>query len=223
PEVQEPEPPKPEPPKPEPPKPEPPKPEPPKPEPPKPEPPKPEPPKPEPPKPEPPKPEPPKPKVKSIAERLKEAPIKNASPNVQKQAEQPPVKVVSQQELIKRLADAGKLPSTPKTNLTQPLRLAPKVQEESVNYAENVVKPGYYEAWETPRVGDRHPTPVVVELDVISDGRVVSAKITRRSNDALMNASVEKLIQTVRQFVPFAQAGIKSSSLHIIVTMEIVD
>ena len=96
-------------------------------------------------------------------------------------------------------------------------------QEESVNYADRVVRPLYYQEWETPRIGDRRPTPVVIELDVQSDGRVISARITRRSNDPLMNQSVENLIRNVRQFTPFRQVGVSSSSLHIVVTMEIIE
>ena len=239
----EPEPPKPEPPKPEPPKPEPPPPpEPPKPEPPKPEPkpvpkppepkPVPKPPEPKPvPKPPEPKPEPPKPqkpKPPSIAERIAEARKKQAA----QQTVVPPrpvqprqtVKAVSQQELAKRMGNVGKVSSTKPVNVTSGLtsRFATP-QEESVNYADNFVRPTYYQAWTPPRVGDRRPTPVVVELDVQSDGRVISARITRRSNDPLMNQSVENLIRDVRQFTPFQQAGVRSSSLHIIVTMEIIE
>ncbi len=242
----EPEPPKPEPPKPEPPKPEPPKPEPPKPEPPKPapEPPKPapvpEPPKPQPipkpiPVPEPPKPKPvpeppkptppPKPKPLSIAERLKNAEVKHAKP-APSQSVQPrqTVKAASRQEIINRMNNAGKLSTTSTANVTSGLKSKfATPQEESVNYADNVVRPGYYNAWDTPRIGDRRPTPVIVELDVQSDGRVISARITRRSNDARMNESVQNLIRNVRQFTPFSQVGVRSSSLHIVVTLEIID
>ena len=235
-------PPKPEPPKPEPPKPEPPKPEPLKPEPPKPvpEPPKPkpiptpEPPKPEPPKPKPeppkPKPEPPKPKPPSIAERIEEARKKQAAqqkvvPNrpVQVQPRER-VKAVSAEELAKRIGKAGQLSSTTPANVTNELTIRVATpQEESVNYADRVVRPIYYQAWNTPRIGDRRPTPVVVELNVQSDGRVTFVQITRRSNDPLMNESVENLIREVRQFTSFRQVGVRSSSLHIVVTMEIIE
>ena len=231
----EPEPPKPEPPKPEPPKPEPPKPEPPKPEPPKPEPPKPEPPKPEPPKPEPPKPEPPKPKPKdrrqSIQERLREAkvhygqqpkPVQRPRPR----PVQPPVRSTSAEDYRRRWAERTQVEPVRPDALTGRLRQrieAATPAEEAMNYGDQVVRPAFYEAWETPRTGGRTPQPVVVELDIASDGRVISSRITRRSNDDRMNQSVEELVRRIRRFTPFTQLGIRATSLHIVVTMTVAD
>ena len=212
-----------------------PEPEPPKPEPPKPEPPKPEPPKPEPPKPEPPKPEPPKPKPKdrrqSIQERLREAkvhygqqpkPVQRPRPR----PVQPPVRSTSAEDYRRRWAEWTQVEPVRPDALTGRLRQrieAATPAEEAMNYGDQVVRPAFYEAWETPRTGGRTPQPVVVELDIASDGRVISSRITRRSNDDRMNQSVEELVRRIRRFTPFTQLGIRATSLHIVVTMTVED
>ena len=212
-----------------------PEPEPPKPEPPKPEPPKPEPPKPEPPKPEPPKPEPPKPKPKdrrqSIQERLREAkvhygqqpkPVQRPRPR----PVQPPVRSTSAEDYRRRWAERTQVEPVRPDALTGRLRQrieAATPAEEAMNYGDQVVRPAFYEAWETPRTGGRTPQPVVVELDIASDGRVISSRITRRSNDDRMNQSVEELVRRIRRFTPFTQLGIRATSLHIVVTMTVED
>ena len=212
-----------------------PEPEPPKPEPPKPEPPKPEPPKPEPSKPEPPKPEPPKPKPKdrrqSIQERLREAkvhygqqpkPVQRPRPR----PVQPPVRSTSAEDYRRRWAERTQVEPVRPDALTGRLRQrieAATPAEEAMNYGDQVVRPAFYEAWETPRTGGRTPQPVVVELDIASDGRVISSRITRRSNDDRMNQSVEELVRRIRRFTPFTQLGIRATSLHIVVTMTVED
>ena len=212
-----------------------PEPEPPKPEPPKPEPPKPEPPKPEPPKPEPPKPEPPKPKPKdrrqSIQERLREAkvhygqqpkPVQRPRPR----PVQPPVRSTSAEDYRRRWAERTQVEPVRPDALTGRLRQrieAATPAEEAMNYGDQVVRPAFYEAWETPRTGGRTPQPVVVELDIASDGRVISSRITRRSNDDRMKQSVEELVRRIRRFTPFSQLGIRATSLHIVVTMTVED
>ena len=198
-------------------------PEPPKPEP-IPEPPKPQP-IPEPPKPQP-VPTPPKPVRRSIADRLKNAQVRHVNPQPSvPPVQRPVVRATSREDLNRRLGNTGQ-PAVGASAVAVPRGLTRRFAtsaEESVNYAEQVVKPQYYQAWNTPRIGDRRPSPVVVELDVQADGRVLSARITRRSSDPLMNESVEELIRTVRQFTAFRDAGVKSTSLHIVVTMEIVE
>lgn len=207
----------------------------PEPEPPKPEPPKPEPPKPEPPKPEPPKPEPPKPKPKdrrqSIQERLREAkvhygqqpkPVQRPRPR----PVQPPVRSTSAEDYRRRWAERTQVEPVRPDALTGRLRQrieAATPAEEAMNYGDQVVRPAFYEAWETPRTGGRTPQPVVVELDIASDGRVISSRITRRSNDDRMNQSVEELVRRIRRFTPFSQLGIRATSLHIVVTMTVED
>ena len=207
----------------------------PEPEPPKPEPPKPEPPKPEPPKPEPPKPEPPKPKPKdrrqSIQERLREAkvhygqqpkPVQRPRPR----PVQPPVRSTSAEDYRRRWAERTQVEPVRPDALTGRLRQrieAATPAEEAMNYGDQVVRPAFYEAWETPRTGGRTPQPVVVELDIASDGRVISSRITRRSNDDRMNQSVEELVRRIRRFTPFTQLGIRATSLHIVVTMTVED
>ena len=207
----------------------------PEPEPPKPEPPKPEPPKPEPPKPEPPKPEPPKPKPKdrrqSIQERLREAKVhygQQPKP-VQRPRQrpvQPPVRSTSAEDYRRRWAERTQVEPVRPDALTGRLRQrieAATPAEEAMNYGDQVVRPAFYEAWETPRTGGRTPQPVVVELDIASDGRVISSRITRRSNDDRMNQSVEELVRRIRRFTPFTQLGIRATSLHIVVTMTVED
>ena len=200
-----------------------------------PEPPKPEPPKPEPPKPEPPKPEPPKPKPKdrrqSIQERLREAkvhygqqpkPVQRPRPR----PVQPPVRSTSAEDYRRRWAERTQVEPVRPDALTGRLRQrieAATPAEEAMNYGDQVVRPAFYEAWETPRTGGRTPQPVVVELDIASDGRVISSRITRRSNDDRMNQSVEELVRRIRRFTPFTQLGIRATSLHIVVTMTVED
>ena len=208
----------------------------PEPEPPKPEPePEPEPPKPEPPKPEPPKPEPPKPKPKdrrqSIQERLREAkvhygqqpkPVQRPRPR----PVQPPVRSTSAEDYRRRWAERTQVEPVRPDALTGRLRQrieAATPAEEAMNYGDQVVRPAFYEAWETPRTGGRTPQPVVVELDIASDGRVISSRLTRRSNDDRMNQSVEELVRRIRRFTPFTQLGIRATSLHIVVTMTVED
>ena len=216
--------------------PEPTEPEPTEPEPAEPEPePEPEPPKPEPPKPEPPKPEPPKPKPKdrrqSIQERLREAkvhygqqpkPVQRPRPR----PVQPPVRSTSAEDYRRRWAERTQVEPVRPDALTGRLRQrieAATPAEEAMNYGDQVVRPAFYEAWETPRTGGRTPQPVVVELDIASDGRVISSRITRRSNDDRMNQSVEELVRRIRRFTPFTQLGIRATSLHIVVTMTVED
>ena len=211
-------------------------PEPTEPEPTEPEPAEPEPePEPEPPKPEPPKPEPPKPKPKdrrqSIQERLREAkvhygqqpkPVQRPRPR----PVQPPVRSTSAEDYRRRWAERTQVEPVRPDALTGRLRQrieAATPAEEAMNYGDQVVRPAFYEAWETPRTGGRTPQPVVVELDIASDGRVISSRITRRSNDDRMNQSVEELVRRIRRFTPFTQLGIRATSLHIVVTMTVED
>lgn len=232
PEPPKPEPPKPEPPKPEPPKPEPPKPEPLRPEPPKPAPPKPEPLKPEPPKPAPPKPEPPKPKPKtrqqSIQERLQQAKVHYQQPRPQpaqpRVRQERPLRSQSAAEVNRRWAEQTQVAPVETSTLTGKLRQQLKAatpEEEAVNYGDQVVRPILYEAWDTPRSGGTVPQPVVVELDIAADGRVISSRLVRRSNDVRMNQSVEELMRRVRRFTPFAELGIRATSMRIVVTMTV--
>ena len=209
-------------------------PEPTEPEPTEPEPAEPEPePEPEPPKPEPPKPEPPKPKDRrqSIQERLREAkvhygqqpkPVQRPRPR----PVQPPVRSTSAEDYRRRWAERTQVEPVRPDALTGRLRQrieAATPAEEAMNYGDQVVRPAFYEAWETPRTGGRTPQPVVVELDIASDGRVISSRITRRSNDDRMNQSVEELVRRIRRFTPFTQLGIRATSLHIVVTMTVED
>lgn len=206
------------------------------PEPTEPEPTEPEPAEPEPePEPEPPKPEPPKPKPKdrrqSIQERLREAkvhygqqpkPVQRPRPR----PVQPPVRSTSAEDYRRRWAERTQVEPVRPDALTGRLRQrieAATPAEEAMNYGDQVVRPAFYEAWETPRTGGRTPQPVVVELDIASDGRVISSRITRRSNDDRMNQSVEELVRRIRRFTPFTQLGIRATSLHIVVTMTVED
>ena len=184
---------------------------------------------PEPVKPDPPKekPEPPKEKPKSRAERIREQlerskviKPKNPPPVAVKPVK--PVRATSADDIRKRLQGTAQ-PRTSRTVRTGGSRIGNISSERDirVNYAEKYVKPLYYEHWTTPAVGNSRPTSVIVSLQVASDGRVVSARITRYSNDERMNSSVKDLIEQVRQFASFASVGIKATMLDLTVELEI--
>lgn len=226
-----PEPPRPEPPKPEPPKPEPPKPEPPKVEPPKPEPPKVEPPKPkpvDPPKPlppkkdtpkpkpvEPPKPVPPKTDTKkqSIADRLNQAKV------VEAPKPQPKGPSLSQ-----RLADSRKnnpvVASRTTSNVGEISDAV--IASDTVSYAEMVVQPYIQRNWIQPVKGEldvSNPSNAEIEFTVSANGFVSNARIVRRSNSKVLNASVDKFLASLKRLDPLSKVNSKASSLKITVTM----
>ncbi len=246
-----PKPPKPEPPKPEPPKSEPPKPEPPKPEPPKPQPPKPEPPKPQPPKPvevKPPNPTPavvktetPKPveapkktltKQEEFLERFKKAETKEMKnqPRPQPQPYTPPRPIPSTPtktaEDYKRQAMAHV--STP-TGVNIPRATGPTVAEDTTNYAENYARPLLEYNWAPSRAGMKYkdPSPVYIALTVSADGVVTNVRISRQSNDGVMNSSVEELIKLIKngqiQFPSLKSVGINRAFLTMEIGMHLKD
>ena len=224
------------------------KPEPPKPEPPKPEPPKPEPPKPEPPKPQPPKPQPPKPvevkpptptpavvKTEKKLSRMEElrleaqkAQIKHSTQvyrNDSKPDPVPPLRRIpsapsksAEQYAKEALAHVSK-----DTGVNLPKTTGPTVAEDSANYAELYASPILYQYWNPSRAGMKYakPSPVYITMTVSASGKVTSARITTKSNDSVMNSSVEELLKQIRsgqiQFPSLVNAGINRSLL----TMEI--
>ena len=232
--------PKPEPPKPQPPKPEPPKPQPPKPEPPKPQPPKPEPSKPQPPKPEPPKPQPPtpvevkpvQPKVNSVDDiraRFSDAkivPPKPQPPQPQPQPYTPPRPVPStptkSAEDYKRQALAHV--SNP-TAVNIPRVSGSTTEQDMTNYAEMFARPVIEQYWKPSRAGMkyRNPSPVKITFIVTSSGSVSNVRIIQRSNEPVMNSSVEDLVNQMKSgqipFPSLRDAGINRTSLQIVMTL----
>ena len=230
--------PKPEPPKPEPPKPEPPKPEPPKPEPPKPEPPKPEPPKPQPPKPvevKPVQPKPAQPKVNSVDDiraRFSDARIVPAKPQPRSQP-QPytpprPVPATPTKSAEEYAREAMKHVSKA-TGVNVPRVSGPTAEEDMANYAEIYARPILEQYWKPSRAGMkyRNPSPVVITFIVTSSGSVSNVRIIQRSNEPVMNSSVEELVNLMRNgqipFTPLRDAGINRTSLQIVITLYLKD
>ena len=234
--------------KPEPPKPEPPKPEPPKPQP---QPPKPEPPKPQPPKPEPPKPQPPKPAVvntdmpkpevpkktltpkEDILARLNNAQTKKMDPQPPKTPPKtPPPKTPPTSSLGK---DANQIKTKAMSNISTytPVEFqntpgqTTDVQIE--NYAENCVSPILYQYWNPSRAGMKFakPSPVYITMTVSANGRVTNVQISTKSNDGVMNSSVEELLRQIRsghiQFPTLASAGINRSILTMTIGLHLKD
>ena len=223
-----------------------PKPEPPKPQPPKPEPPKPEPPKPQPPKPEPPKPvevkppaptpavvktdTPPKPaeqpkkltRAEELRKQLESATIKEMKnqPRPQPQPYTPPRPVQPVQtksaEDYKREAMAR---VSKDTGVNLPKAVGATVAEDSANYAELYASPILYQYWNPSRAGMKYqnPSPVYITMTVTANGRVTNVQIITKSNDGVMNSSVEELIKQIRSgqivFPSLKNAGINRSFL----------
>ena len=234
--------PKPEPPKPEPPKPEPPKPQPPKPEPPKPQPPKPEPPKPQPPKPEPPKPQPPtpvevkpvQPKVNSVDDiraRFSDAKVVPAKPQPQEPQSQqlytPSSSVSSRRTMSEREYEEKFKKGLSKNNDLKylPPPTATTTEQDMTNYAEMFARPVIEQYWKPSRAGMkyRNPSPVKITFIVTSSGSVSNVRIIQRSNEPVMNSSVEDLVNQMKSgqipFPSLRDAGINRTSLQIVMTL----
>ena len=244
--------PKPQPPKPEPPKPQPPKPEPPKPEPPKPEPPKPQPPKPEPPKPQPPKPvevkppaptpavvktETPKPveqpkktltRQDDILARLNNAQTKkmDPQPRPQPQPYTPPRPVPSTPTKSAEAYAREALRNVSKaTGVNVPRVVGPTTEEDMTNYAESFARPIIEQYWKPSRAGMkyRNPSPVKITFIVTASGSVSNIRIIQRSNEPVMNSSVEELVKQMRAgnvpFTSLREAGINRASLQIVIEL----
>ena len=235
-------------PSPQPPKPaEPPKTPPPKPvEPPKTPPPKPvEPPKtPQPPKVEPQKPQPPKAvqvkpeqpninKVNDIRARFNDAkvvPAKPQPPRPQPQPYTPPRPVPSvpsrsKEDLQKTIMKGV----STDTEVKLPQKAGATVAEDSANYAESFASPLLYQYWNPSRAGMKYakPSAVYITMTVTANGRVTNVQITTRSNDAVMNNSVEELIKQIRsgqiEFPSLASEGINRSFLTMTIGLHLKD
>lgn len=246
--------PKPEPPKPS--KPEPPKPEPPKPEPPNPQPPKPEPPKPQPPKPEPPKPvevKPPTPtpavvktdtpkpveqpkkltRAEELRKQLESATVKEMKnqprPQPQPQPYTPPRPVPSTPTKTAEQYAQQALRNTSKATGINVPRSGPTLADDTTNYAEQYARPILEQSWAPSRAGMKYqnPSPVEITFMVSASGTVSNVRITRRSNEQVMNSSVEELVNMMRngqiQFPSLQSAGINRSFLQITITLHLKD
>lgn len=240
-------------PKPQPPKPEPPKPQPPKPEPPKPEPPKPQPPKPEPPKPQPPKPvevkppaptpavvktETPKPveqpkktltRQDDILARLNNAQTKkmDPQPRPQPQPYTPPRPVSTRKTMSEREYADKFTKGLSKNNGVKylPSNMSPTTEEDMTNYAESFARPIIEQYWKPSRAGMkyRNPSPVKITFIVTASGSVSNIRIIQRSNEPVMNSSVEELVKQMRAgnvpFTSLREAGINRASLQIVIEL----
>ncbi|MCR5381719.1 MAG: TonB C-terminal domain-containing protein [Lentisphaeria bacterium] len=232
------------------------KPEPPKPEPPKPEPPKPEPPKPQPPKPEPPKPEPPKPpaptpavvktdtpkpveqpkkltRAEELRKQLESATIKEMKnqPRPQPQQTYTPPRLV--QPVQTKSAEDYKREAMARvskdTGVNLPKAAGATVAEDSANYAESFASPILYQYWNPSRAGMKYakPSPVYITMTVTASGRVTNVQITTKSNDSVMNSSVEELLKQIKsgqiEFPSLKSAGINRSFLTMTIGLHLKD
>ncbi len=227
-----------------PPKPEPPKPEPPKPEPPKPEPPKPEPPKPEPPKPQPSKPQPPKPvevkpeqpkinRVEDIRARFSDAKVVPPKPQQQPQPKPytppptpPTLRPSKSADDYERKFKANL--SSQQNNFLPPPQSGPSADEDTANYAELYARPIIEENWKPSSFGIKSKNPSVeIAFTVSASGAVSNVRITRRSNEQIMNSSVEDLVRQIQsgqiRFPSLQSAGINRSFLQISITLHLKD
>ena len=97
------------------------------------------------------------------------------------------------------------------------------------NYAENCVSPRLYQYWNPSRAGMKYakPSPVYITMTVSASGKVTSVQITTKSNDSVMNSSVEELLRQIRsghiQFPTLASAGINRSLLTVTIGLFLKD
>lgn len=207
---------------------------------PEPEPPAPEPPAPEPPPPEPPKPPPPKPVVtpppepppvkshrESLRERLAAAETKTATPQpTTRRSPASPRRGESElaETFTRGIPKSGTSRGGTTTPGASPAAIDAQIAADEMNYAEQVVRPLFYARWQQPSRGELQqswPTPVEVTFTVLANGRIAGWKLTKRSNSDAMNRSVEALMRQTTQLTPFSQVGIRSSSLRVVVNMEL--
>lgn len=81
-----------------------------------------------------------------------------------------------------------------------------------------------HRAWEQPASAelDNGGTPgVAASLRIGADGRILSSRLTRQSNSATMNASVQHLFRDLERLPPPQQYGITTSALTVNITFEL--
>ena len=126
-----------------------------------------------------------------------------------------------QKEAMSRVSTPTGVKVSPSSHLT--------TSEVSVVYADQYVQPILYQNWNPSRAGMTYqkPTPVVITFNVTLNGSANQVRITRRSNDPVMNSSVEELVSMIQngqiRFTPLKDAGFSVSILPIKVTMELQD
>ena len=79
------------------------------------------------------------------------------------------------------------------TGVNVPRVSGPTVAEDTTNYAEQYARPLLEQSWAPSRAGMkyRNPSPVEITFMVSASGAVSNIRITRRSNEQVMNSSVE--------------------------------
>ena len=111
------------------------------------------------------------------------------------------------------------------TGVNVPRVSASTTEEDMTNYAESYARPIIEQNWKPSRAGMkyRNPSPVVITFIVTSSGSVSNVRITQRSNESVMNSSVEELVNQMKggqiPFTPLREAGINRTSLQIIITL----
>ena len=86
-----------------------------------------------------------------------------------------------------------------------------------------------YQYWNPSRAGMKYakPSPVYITMTVSASGKVTSVQITTKSNDSVMNSSVEELLKQIRsgqiQFPSLASAGINRSLLTVTIGLFLKD
>ncbi len=183
----------------------PPLPEPPKPEPPKPE--EPKPPEPEPPKdiPEPPK-DPPKPKPPKV--EVSKVKVRRPAPTPPTPKAKPPTA-----EELRRMLASGR-------PLGPPGPVGP-VSDFPFDWYFALVRKAMYDAWEQPGgLSASSGLKVIVEVRVARDGTVLKRDVIRTSGHALMDESVNRALQAVRQ-LPALPAEYRGNTRDIQIAFEL--
>ena len=115
------------------------------------------------------------------------------------------------------------------TGVNVPRVSGPTTEEDMTNYAESFARPIIEQYWKPSRAGMkyRNPSPVVITFIVTSSGSVSNVRITQRSNEPVMNSSVEDLVNQMRNgqipFPSLREAGINRTSLQIVITLYLKD
>ena len=111
------------------------------------------------------------------------------------------------------------------TGVNVPRVVGPTTEEDMTNYAESYARPIIEQNWKPSRAGMkyRNPSPVEITFIVTSSGSVSNVRITKRSNEPVMNSSVEDLVNQMKNgqipFTPLRDAGINRTSLQIVITL----
>ena len=197
------------------------------------------------PQPQPPRPQPPKPvevkpdqprvnRVDDIRARLNDATVVPTKPQPQPQPQPqpytpprpvPPPKTPSAEEYKRKFL--GDAPPDIEVKLS-PSKGTTSMQD-SKDYANNYAAAVLYEHWNPSRAGMKYakPSPVYITMTVTASGRVTNVQITTKSNDSVMNSSVEELLKQIKsgqiEFPSLKSAGINRSFLTMTIGLHLKD